>query len=106
MITADVGVRLREARRASGLNQTDFAARAGVSRNSQTEYETGKTAPNTDYLGRLAALGFDVAYILTGQRAESALSSDEAKVLDRFRNLDSEGQRLILGVLTRMLPTT
>lgn len=103
-MSADLGARLRETRRTSGLNQTDFAVRAGVSRNSQTEYETGKTAPNTDYLGRLAEQGFDVAYILTGQRSEGALSVDEAQALDRFRALDGQGQRLILGVLARMSP--
>lgn len=38
----DLGIYLRDRRRAAGLNQTDFAATAGVSRRWLSDLEAGK----------------------------------------------------------------
>jgi len=40
----------------------------GVKRITQINYETGKSSPDSEYLRKIAELGADVNYILTGVR--------------------------------------
>jgi transcriptional regulator with XRE-family HTH domain len=98
-MSAELGVRLREERRKTGLNQERFADLGGVKRNSQAEYESGKTPPNSDYLERLAAAGVDVGFVVTGQRAGDSLALDEAELLDLYRAIPGacRGALLILA---------
>ena len=100
-----IGERLREERERLGLSQTDAASiaeKAGVSgatRQSQALYEKGKRMPDAAYLSVIQAAGYDVLYILTGQRGAVAaappLKPDEAALLDNFRNCDQEGKLLL-----------
>lgn len=46
--------RIREARKASGLNRQTIAQRVGVSFKTVQNYETGASAPNSETLARLA----------------------------------------------------
>lgn len=56
------GARLRALREAVGLNQTELAARVGVSHTAIQAYESGTIAPSTMVLGKLAhALSVSVA---------------------------------------------
>ncbi|MGD9695242.1 MAG: helix-turn-helix domain-containing protein [Thermoleophilia bacterium] len=48
--------RLREARDATGMNQREAARRAGISRGTLQNAETGRCAPHADALVRLADL--------------------------------------------------
>lgn len=63
------GIRLKLARQAMGLTQTDFGDLAGVSKNSQSAYEQGTTPPTIEYLLRLADHGVDIGSILASDRA-------------------------------------
>lgn len=71
------------------LSQTAFAEIAGASKRAQIRYEQGD-APDADYLMRLAKLGLDVLYILTGARHPAlpppapALSPEQAALLDNY----------------------
>ena len=65
------GERLREERKRKGMNQTAFATIGGVTKTSQLNYEAGERSPNVDYLQSIAAIGVDVQYILTGEKAGS-----------------------------------
>jgi transcriptional regulator with XRE-family HTH domain len=56
--------RLKEERERLFISQADFAEKAGVSRNTQVRYETGKTAPSSSYLEIVKRLGIDVDYVL------------------------------------------
>lgn len=73
----EIGQRLREAREALGLSQTDVAAIAaaagvtGTTRQSQAKYEKGQQSPTAAYLAAVAARGIDVAYVITGVTAEA-----------------------------------
>jgi len=60
--------RLKEERNRLGLNQADFGAKAGVSRETQINYESGSREPKTGYLAAITEIGVDVMYILTGVR--------------------------------------
>ncbi len=56
--------KLKSARSAAGLNQTELADRAGVSRRSISAYENGEAVPRRDVLRKIAAaLGVTVAYL-------------------------------------------
>lgn len=62
--------KLRDARAAAGLNQTELSERAGVSRRSVFAYENGHSFPRRSVLRRIAdALGVTVAY-LTNDESE------------------------------------
>lgn len=94
--------RLREERLRLGLNQTDFAASGGVKRDAQQNYESGLRRPDSSYLEAIAALGVDVAYLLTGQRNASELSADEEALLAGYRSLDAKGRAGVLGMIGGM----
>lgn len=68
-IIAGVSTRLKEARRKLGLSQTDMADLGQVSRSTQLSYETGQTAPTTDYLQVIQGGGADIPLVLYGQAA-------------------------------------
>ena len=48
--------------------QPEFADIAGVGKQSQINYESGKRQPDAAYLAAISAAGADVGYILTGER--------------------------------------
>ena len=63
-----LGSRLRSERKKIGLSQTAFAELAGLRKQSQVHYETGKRYPDGNYLSAIAKHGVDVLYVLTGRR--------------------------------------
>lgn len=90
-----IGDRLKEERERLGLNQTDFATKAGASKNSQYNYEKGERSPDAIYLAAAAGIGVDVLYVVTGQRTPamaSSFSDDEAALVAHYRQLP-EGDR-------------
>lgn len=62
--------RLKEARARLGLKQSELAEHGEVSRATQVSYETAFTAPNTDYLRRIQAVGIDIPFVLFGDNVE------------------------------------
>lgn len=62
------GARLRQERIRLGFTQASFAAISGQSTKTQTRYETDERSPDAEYLAAAAERGFDVLYILTGER--------------------------------------
>lgn len=73
--------RLKEIRSQSGLSQELFAQKMGVSRRTQAGYEAGENRPSTSYLQKIAEAGFDVNYLLTGERRGETLSAEDSEVL-------------------------
>lgn len=65
-----VGERIKEERERLEFNQDSFAEMAGVSRRSQIMYEQDKTDASAGYFTKIAEIGADVNYILTGVRME------------------------------------
>lgn len=96
-----IGDRLKEERERLGLNQTDFAALAGASKNTQYNYEKGERSPDANYLAAAAEKGVDVLYVLTGERIPQAadnITAAEAQLLKRFRQMSDEGRTTINSV--------
>lgn len=50
-----------------GMTQKTLAESTGVSKTTQANYETGFRTPDARYLARLAELGGDVLFVVTGQ---------------------------------------
>ncbi len=88
LAASKVGHRLRDERLRLGYKQDDFAQVGGVNRNTQGSYERGDRSPDSLYLAAVAAIGVDVAYVVTGQKAiaaEAGLSDDELEWVEYFR---------------------
>jgi len=97
-----IGDRLKEERERLGFNQTEFAAKAGASKNSQYNYEKGERSPDANYLAAVAEQGVDILYVVTGQRmpvAEGMLLVEEMEMLLHIRGLGDEDK----GAVKRLL---
>ena len=88
---AQEGERLREERERLGWTQVDAADTAGIRREMWGRYERGVAAPGADVLQALARSGVDIMYLLSGVRS-SALTPEEAALLDNYRHVDREDQ--------------
>lgn len=96
-----IGDRLKEERERLGLNQTDFAALAGASKNTQYNYEKGERSPDANYLLAAAVQGVDVLYVLTGARAPApgeGFSGEEVELVNRYRRMSVEGRATLNSV--------
>ena len=94
--------RLIEERKKLGLNQADFGALGGVTKQSQHMYEVGKRFPDVAYLAAIAAAGADVLYIVTGRRTPNTLqtlSPEENALLTSFSAAPPLGQVAAMAAL-------
>ena len=95
-----IGARLAEERKRLGLSQTDVRLRTGVGKNAQINYESGVTFPDAGYLALLHGAGFDLMYILTGDRSpEVPLNPELQNLLDAYESAPLELRRAVFGVL-------
>jgi transcriptional regulator with XRE-family HTH domain len=102
------GARLAEERKRLGFKQAEFAAMVGSDMPKQSLYENDHRALRGDYLSRIAAVGVDLLYVLTGQRTEAALFGEDASALLRAyltlpKAVRAELARLV-GELARQMP--
>lgn len=91
--------RLKEERLRVGMSQEQLAQDVGMSKGTQTHYETGKRMPDLAYLAAVHELGLDAAYIVTGQLAEAGIPEDEQQFLCVFRKLDRRGRTCVMGAM-------
>lgn len=90
----DIGVRLRTERERLGKTQADMGAVAGVTRQTQSNYESGERAPDVAYLAAIAQVGVDVQYVVTGKRqlAASVQAQAPRKPSDAQSQAQTQGQ--------------
>lgn len=80
-----IGQRIRAAREAAGISQTELAERIGVRAHTMWRYEAGRMRPGPDALVGIAkAVGVTPEYLLTGETA-LAESRIEYEVPESFR---------------------
>ncbi|PID66609.1 MAG: hypothetical protein CR975_02215 [Gammaproteobacteria bacterium] len=92
--------RIREERKKLGLSQTQLAEMVGLKLNAQSKYERGETEPKASYFIALDDIGADIHYILTGERIEGEIISNEEKfLLEKYRQADKRKRQMILGML-------
>ncbi|MEI2454589.1 helix-turn-helix domain-containing protein [Lysobacter firmicutimachus] len=94
-----IGARIAEERQRQSASQKETAALGHVSLRTQAAYEMGESMPNLAYMKQLAAAGFDVTYIITGERVASTIADDEAELLARYRGSSLELRKAALAVL-------
>lgn len=76
------GVRIKEERQLLGLSQELLADKLGISRRTMVGWEKDDSSPTTVQLFALYELGFDVNYIITGQK----VNRDET-IIDEFAKI-------------------
>lgn len=74
----EAGNRLRVWRESVGLSREALAEKIGVSPRSLQEHEKGTTTPKGAPLRRLAAMGCDLTWLLTGARSNQVASTSVA----------------------------
>ncbi|WP_447936921.1 helix-turn-helix domain-containing protein [Thermomonas fusca] len=92
-----LGERIKQARKATGLNQTDFGKACGVSLNAQSNFERGDNVPGGAYLMAAAKLGVDVNLLLVG--FGGARDAVESELLLRYRAASQEVKGAVLRIL-------
>lgn len=98
-----IGERLKEERERLGMNQTDFAALAGASKNTQYNYEKGDRSPDANYLAAAAEQGVDVLYVITGARTpqpSASFSAEETEFVECLRTMDESDQAVMRRTAT------
>lgn len=93
------GDRLRGERIKLGLSQEAFAARGGVKKLAQINYEQGRRQPDAEYLRRIAEIGADVAYILTGQKLSAARETEGSYMIRANAEREARGEPPIPGLV-------
>lgn len=65
-----VGERLRKERTRLGFNIRDFAARAGVGKSTQSNYENDVSLPDSEYLNKISVMGAEIFWIMRGSKED------------------------------------
>lgn len=98
-----IGASLVEERKRLGLSQTEFAAVAGVTRKTLFGYETGERVPDAAALAAWAAIGVDIAYVITGLHAKShrklAAVSQASNLLQKAGAPEAVGRELMPALI-------
>lgn len=96
-----IGKRLQEQRSRLGMSQTVFGDEIGSVRHTISKWESGESTPPAAMLARMAVLGVDVLYVVTGTKldgAESTLDKEESELVAHWRWSPQERRRVIMDV--------
>lgn len=99
----ELGDRIRVARIAAGLSQTELAAAVGVTRGLIGAWETFRKKPGRDNLAKISdVLTVDIGYLLEGRPNTSGVVVDdpeELAMLRLFRVCSARQRKNILDLL-------
>ena len=101
-----ISERLRSERLRLGLKQTDVLKSIDVAIATLSNYETGKRSPDLEFLLKLGGLGYDVGYVVTGQRVECravVLPPDENEWLEIYRGLGVDDRERLMKMAKSLL---
>lgn len=101
----ELGERLCSERERLGYTQQQITSLLGVPLDQYQRYETGELDPGVFRMTRLAAVGFDVLFIITTERHNPV--REENELLARFRSLSMHGKASLfatLDALERLAP--
>lgn len=82
---SEAGTRLRAWRESVGLSREALAKEVGIAVGTIRNHETGVSGPKSEHLQKLAMLGCDVGWLLTGRQSEGLKTP-------KTNNLNSEDQ--------------
>ncbi|WP_201546093.1 helix-turn-helix domain-containing protein [Psychrobacter sp. H7-1] len=80
---------LAEERSRPGLKAKGVADYAGIAIPTQSNYKKSKRCPDAQYLIKIAELGFDINYVITGRRDSLLLTTQEKLLAELFKQLVS-----------------
>lgn len=101
-----ISERLRGERLRLDLKQTDILKQLDVAISTFSSYETGKRSPDIEFLLRLGELGYDVGYVVTGERVEGGsvvLPPDESEWLEIYRELGADDRERLIKMAKSLL---
>ena len=101
------GDRIRQARKAAGYNQAEFARAVGISPSTLNEIELGVTTmPSSETLLRMAhVLDKPAAWIITGKDGEIDIPSPEEQgILTALRALTPDQRAAVLAIIAAYSP--
>lgn len=101
-ITENIGRRIRENRKRNGLTQGQVAAIADISLGAQHRYEAGTADAGATYLAHLANAGFDVLWLITGERCRETLSPETADLVGIFESMPPDMRAGLLNLARSM----
>jgi phage repressor protein C with HTH and peptisase S24 domain len=81
-----LGNRLRSEREKLKLNQSEFAKLAGVTKQSQINYESDRRHPDSKYLAAIAKAGIDITFLISGDRTNFPSLADVASSAEELLN--------------------
>lgn len=104
------GENIKRLREAHGMTQAQIAEIAGVTDKAVSTWENGVKEPRMGAIRRIAAYFgvknsdiVDDADILEKKKAAPETPGAEKQLLEIFRQLDEEGQRLAIGMMKTLL---
>ena len=100
-----IGERLREERERLGYSAGQIAQLLGLTAEAYAGREAGASDTGLFSMPRLHDCGFDIMYIITGERHRPV--QEESELLKRFRELSRRGRNtvfLTLDALERLAP--
>lgn len=98
-----IGARFREERKRLDLSQEALATQIFTSGRTVKNYESGESSPKASELARIADLGGDVLYIVTGERQPAGVREPSAsyspadrlaKLIERLELMESDAALL------------
>lgn len=94
-----IGGRLVAERKLRGFTQINLRVRLGVSKTTQARYESGENYPDAQYLAQLYDLGFDILYILSGERSTGALKPEHQNLIEAYEDAPEAVKIAVFGML-------
>ncbi len=96
-----IGDRLLEERLRLGFTQSDVLKKVGLTQSTMSRYEQGKRVPTLEACVNFYNIGYDVLYLITGNREQTDISTndltpDEQKWLSLYRQSRDTGTLLKL----------
>jgi transcriptional regulator with XRE-family HTH domain len=104
----EIGNRLKQERNRLGLTQDDLATHLGIAKRTLAGYEAGTSDIGATVLDRAGRLGFDVLYLVAGERTPmlvGSLSAEELEFLNSARNLPQAEFLSLVRIATAMAAT-
>jgi len=105
---SDLGKRIQELRKQTGLTQAQLAEKIGISHTQLTRYESKGVQPPADVLERLANV-FDTSidYLVRGNKSEHVENAlKDAELVKEFKKLDQlpeDEKKSILKVVSSLI---
>ena len=104
MKKSDLASRLIEARKSSGMSQTELAKKAGTSQQSVQQIESGFVQSPRNIHDLAKVLNIEASWLQFGDKEESKffMHYEEEKILKNYRTLSKTDKKLVKQLISRL----